>query len=75
MISIFGELASDPPPPDTLRAPTLLLYAPSYGLVRDEHLAAYAGRAEIAALPGMHIVMWDAFDEVADAVERFLLDG
>jgi hypothetical protein len=22
----------------------------------------------------MHIVMWDAFDEVADAVERFLED-
>jgi hypothetical protein len=43
--------------------------------VRDEHLAAYEGRAEIAPLPGMHIVMWDAFDEVADAVERFLLDG
>jgi lipase len=74
MISIFGELASDPPPPDTLRAPTLLLHAPSYGLVRDEHLAAYEGRAEIAPLRGMHIVMWDAFDEVADAVERFLLE-
>jgi lipase len=75
VIAIYGELASDPPPAEQLRAPTLLLYSPSYGLVRDEHLAAYAGRAEIAALPGMHIVMWDAFDEVADAVERFLLAG
>jgi lipase len=75
VISIYGELASEPPPPEQLRAPTLLLHAPSYGLVRDEHLATYEGRAEIAALPGMHIVMWDAFDEVADAVERFLLAG
>jgi len=74
VISIYGELASEPPPADALRAPTLLLHAPSYGLVRDEHLERYASRAEIAPLPGMHMVMWDAFDEVADAVERFLED-
>src|SRR2546421_3639305 len=74
VVSIYGELASDPPPPETLRAPTLLLHAPAYGLVREEQLAAYDGRVEAAALPGMHMVMWDAFDDVADAVERFL-DG
>jgi lipase len=74
VISIYGELVSDPPPPDTLRAPTLLIHAPAYGLVREEQLAVYAGRVETLAVPGMHIVMWDAFDEVADAVERFLLE-
>jgi lipase len=72
VVSIYGELASNPPPPETLRAPTLLLHAPAYGLVRDEQLAAYAGRVETVEVPGMHVVMWDAFDEVADAVERFL---
>jgi lipase len=72
VISIYGELASAPPPPDTLRAPTLLIHAPSYGLVREEQLAAYADRVETLAVPGKHMVMWDAFDEVADAVERFL---
>jgi lipase len=74
VISIYGELASDPPPPDTLRTPTLLIHAPAYGLVREEQLAAYADRVETLAVPGMHIVMWDAFDEVARAVERFLLE-
>jgi lipase len=74
VISIYGELASAPPPPDTLRAPTLLIHAPSYGLVREEQLAAYAGRVETLAVPGMHMVIWDAFDEVAEAVERFLLE-
>ena len=49
-----------------------LIHAPAYGLVREEHLAAYADRVETVAVPGMHMVMWDAFDEVADAVERFL---
>jgi len=72
MVSIYGELATEPPPPDLLRAPTLLVYAPAYGLVRDEHLDAYAGRVETLAVPGMHMVIWDAFDPVADAVERFL---
>jgi len=74
VISIYGELASDPPPPETLCVPALLIHAPAYGLVRDEQLDAYAGRAEILAVPGKHMVMWDAFDEVADAVERFLLE-
>jgi lipase len=73
VISIYGEIASDPPAPETLRVPTLLIHAPSYGLVRHEQLAAYADRVETLAVPGMHMVMWDAFDEVAHAVERFLL--
>jgi lipase len=72
MVSIYGELASDPPPPETVRAPTLLVHAPAYGLVREEQLAAYAGHVETLAVPGMHMVMWEAFDEVASAVERFL---
>jgi lipase len=72
VISIFGELASKPPPPETLAAPALLLYAPEYGLVREEHLEAYDGRLQVATVPGMHHVMWDAFDATADAVEEFL---
>jgi lipase len=72
-VSIFAELASDPPPPGTLRAPTLLIHAPAYGLVREEQLAAYADRVEALGVSGMHMVMWDAFDEVADAVPQFLL--
>jgi lipase len=68
-VSIYGELASEPPPPPA--APTLLLYAPAYGLVREEHVAQYE---HVVAVPGMHMVMWAAFDETADAVERFLLE-
>jgi lipase len=71
VVSIFGELATAPPPAATLRAPALLLYAPAYGLVREEQLAAYA-HCEQLGVPGMHMVIWDAFDEVADAVDRFL---
>lgn len=68
MVSIYGELATQPPAPPS--APTLLLYAPEYGLVRDEHVALFE---HVVTVPGMHMVMWSAFDEVADAVEQFLL--
>jgi lipase len=70
VVSIYGELASEPPPPP--RVPTLLLYAPAYGLVRDEHVEQYEHVVEV---PGGHMVMWAAFDEVADTVERFLEDA
>jgi lipase len=67
VISIYGEMATEPPPPPA--AETLLVYAPAYGLVRDEHLALYDNAV---AVPGLHMVMWEAFDEVADVVEQFL---
>ena len=73
VVSIYRELATKSPPPDTLTAPTLLVYAPVYGLVRDDHLEAYGDRVEVVTVPGLHMVMWSAFDETADAVERFLL--
>jgi lipase len=74
VVSIYRELASAAPPPATLTMPTLLLYAPAYGLVRAEHLAAYDGRVDVVEVPGLHMVMWSAFDQTADAVERFLLE-
>jgi lipase len=70
VVSIYGELASEPPPPPGV--PTLLLYAPDYGLVREEHVAQYDN---VVTVPGLHMVMWSAFDETADAVLGFLEDA
>jgi lipase len=67
VVAIYGELATEPPPPPA--APTLLVHAPAYGLVREEHVAQYEHVVEV---PGMHMVMWAAFDETADAVSAFL---
>jgi lipase len=72
VVAIYGELASEPPPPETLTMPALLIYAPGYGLVRDEQVEAYRDRVEIVRVDGTHMVMWSSFDEVASAVERFL---
>jgi lipase len=70
--SIYRELATASPPAHTLTMPALLVYSPTYGLVREDHLEAYRGRVEVVPVPGLHMVMWSAFDETADAVERFL---
>ena len=71
VVSVYGELATQPPPPETVRVPLLIVHAPQFGLVRDEHLAAYPN-AEILAVPGGHMVYWDAWEQTADAIERFL---
>jgi lipase len=73
-VSIYGELATAPPSPSTLAAETLLLYAPSYGLVSPEQVETYRAalrdRLQVVEVPGLHMVQWDAFDEVAEAVEH-----
>jgi lipase len=78
VVSMYGELTTPPPPPETLRAPTLLVHARDFGLVRADQIEAYrtglGERIEIVDVPGGHIVYWDAFEETADAVERFLED-
>ena len=75
-VSIYGELASDPPAPSTLAAETLLLHAPAYGLVQAEQVETYrvalGDRLRVVEVPGMHMVQWDAFDEVASAVAHLL---
>lgn len=76
VVSMYGELCTPPPPPETLRAPTLLLYADAFGLVRDEQVDAYRAalgdRLEIVTVPGGHLVYWDAYEPTADAVDAFL---
>jgi lipase len=71
VVSVYGELATQPPPRGAVQAPVLIVYSPAFGLVREEHLAAYSD-AEILAVPGGHMVYWDAWQQTADAVERFL---
>ncbi|HEU5242893.1 MAG TPA: alpha/beta hydrolase [Gaiellaceae bacterium] len=75
-VSIYGELASAPPSPSTLAAETVLLHAPAYGLVHADQIEAYRAalgdRLRVVEVRGMHMVQWDALDEVAEAVEQLL---
>jgi lipase len=72
VVALYSELATEPPDPATLRVPTLLVYAPAYGLVRDDQLAAYGAASTVVAVPGRHMVMWDAYRQTADAIDAFL---
>jgi pimeloyl-ACP methyl ester carboxylesterase len=76
VVSMYGELCTPPPPPETLRVPSLLLHAGRFGLVREEQLEAYGtvlgDLIATVEVPGGHIVYWDAYEETAGALERFL---
>ena len=77
VVTAYGELCTEPPPPTVLPAPALLIHASRFGLVREEQLEQYERELgdglEVVAVPGGHIVYWDAFEETAAALERFLL--
>jgi lipase len=79
VVCMYAELCTPPPPPETLRVPTLLLHAGEFGLVRADQLAAFSAAlgdlVRVVAVPGGHIVYWDAYEETADAVESFLEDS
>jgi lipase len=79
VVFAYGELCVPAPPPETLRAPTLLVHAEQFGLVRDDQLddyrAALGDRLQTVAVPGGHVVIWDAYDETAAAVAAFLEDS
>jgi lipase len=79
VVFAYGELCVPAPPPETLRAPTLLVHAEQFGLVRDDQLEAYRAalgdRLQTVAVPDGHMVIWDAYEETAAAVARFLEDS
>jgi lipase len=73
VVTMYSELCTPPPPVERLRAAILLVYAPDFGLVRADQLEEYrAAGAEILAVSGGHVVYWDAWDETAAAIDRFL---
>jgi lipase len=76
VVSMYGELCTPPPAPETLRMPSLLVHAGQFGLVREEQLQEYErvldSRLEVVEVPGGHVVYWDAYEETADAIDRFL---
>lgn len=79
VVSMYGELCTPPPPPETMRMPTLLVHAGQFGLVREDQIEEYGralgDRIRVVEVPGGHIVYWDAFDQTADAVQAFLEDS
>ena len=76
VVAAYGEMSREPPPFELAHVPTLLVlgedsYIP-YDHLLDAHTAVLGEELEVVRVPGGHTVLWDAFDETANAVERFL---
>jgi lipase len=76
VVSLYGELCTPAPPPETLRVPTLLVHAREFGLVREEQIESYrtalGDLIAVVQVNGGHIVYWEAYEQTADALDAFL---
>lgn len=76
VVAAYGELAQPPPAWDDVGVPTLLVAGAESDVVPDvvvDVLRHELGELlETVIVPGGHLVLWDAYAETADAVERFL---
>jgi lipase len=76
VVTAYAEMATAPPPFTSAQVPTLLVLGAdsylSYEHLLDAHSAALGDLLEVAEVPGGHTVLWDALDETADAIRRFL---
>jgi lipase len=76
VVTAYSEMSRRPPPFEAVDVPTLLVlgrdsYLP-YDHLLDGHRAAAGDGLEVVTVNGGHTVLWDAFEETAGAVERFL---
>ena len=76
VVAAYGEMASQPPPFERARVPTLLVVGESSYLPHDHllepHREALGDLLEVVVVPGGHTVLWDALDETTAAVAAFL---
>jgi lipase len=76
VIAAYGEMSKSPPPFELLRIPTLLVRGELTDVVPEVLAETYregvGERVEVVTVPGGHVLLWDAFDETADAVDSFL---
>jgi lipase len=72
----WHEMATPPPPFEAARVPTLLVLGRHSKLVNGGELEAYRGALgnllEVVVVPGGHNPLWDAYEETAAAIDRFL---
>ena len=76
VVTAYSEMATPAPSFAELRVPTLLVLGEdsylSYDHLLDPHREAVGELLEVVRIPGGHTVLWDALEETADAIERFL---
>lgn len=77
VVAALGELSQRPPDWALLQVPTLLVVGADTDVTVPavvEALRAELAGLEVVTVPGRHIVLWDAYEETANAIEAFLED-
>ena len=76
VVAAYGGMASEPPPFERVRVPTLLVLGESsylpYDHLLEAHREALGDLLEVVSVPGGHTVLWDALGETSDTIARFL---
>lgn len=76
VVAAYGEMSREPTPFDRVRVPTLVVLGETSYLPYDDLLGAHGDALgdllAVARIPAGHTVLWDALDDCAGAVERFL---
>ncbi len=78
VIAAYGELAQPPPAWERLQVPTLLVVGADTDVTVPavvDALTSELGDLEVVTVPGRHVVLWDAYEQTADAIESFLEDA
>ncbi len=78
VIAALGELAQRPPAWERLQVPTLLVVGADTDVTVPavvDALRSELSDLEVVTVPGRHVVLWDAYEETSDAIERFLEDA
>ncbi len=78
VVAALGELSQRPPDWELLQVPALLVVGADTDVtvpaVVDALRTELAG-LEVVTVPGRHVVLWDAYEETANAIETFLEDA
>lgn len=76
VVAAYGEMARTPSPFTAVTMETLLVLGErsylSYDHLLDAHRAALGDRLTVVTVDGGHTVLWDALEETAAAIVRFL---
>ncbi len=76
VVAAWSEMSTDPPRFEQARVPTLVVLGERSDLVSVEQLRAWRDALgdllDVVGVPGGHILLWDAYEETADAVAEFL---
>ena len=78
VVAALGELSQRPPDWELLQVPALLVVGADTDVTVPavvDALRTELDSLEVVTVPGRHVVLWDAYEETANAIGTFLEDA